>query len=706
MIVSIDSALQAAVWWFATGTFVLLLLGRAAVAGRIARIAMTLAIGVVLVGLARLIGLDPAAEIQVGMLVLLVSFAAPSRWWAGGSVFWGGLIASTGVYLVYLVRATYLLGATPEGVILGAVLLTLELAATALILGSAFEMVDALCSPNDLPALPPPPTRWPVVCLQLATCNEPPELVIETIRSLVAIDYQDLRIQVIDNNTTDEERWRPLEAECARQREAGRRVEFVHLADWPGFKSGALNWGMAHMDADVEVVGIIDADFVVDPTFLKSTIPYFTDPMVGFVQTPQDYRGWDLNSYYRACYIGFAYFFKVGMVSRAHRNSIIFAGTMGLIRRSALDEIGGWDEEIITEDADASLRMLSLGYRSVFVPKSFGKGIMPLTYEGLRKQRFRWAFGGIQILRRHWRIVMPWSRGTRLTFGQRYDYLIGSLWWFNDALTLGFTLFIFATGLGIAAGRPFVVQRLSAMGMVIPLAFIVLNLLRYFWAARTVSKIGPALALGALRVNLSLSWVIFLACFRGLTQEHGVFMRTSKFKGRPKVGEIRLVAVETILAVTGLILAVVVIAVAGYTTVGLVLAALLGWSALIYGSATGYALGDPSRKPRSDVLIEKARLEIGMGLGHQFEARPIRASIVVAVLGLALLFGAGMWLESGRPAVAGAGPLVGETIQGPLKGANKPAANPAPANAAPAKPDKPAPAKPNKQIPPGQAKKS
>ena len=686
--VSIDSALQAAAMWFAAGTFVLLLTGRAAVVGRFVRLAMTLAIGAVLAGLARLLGLDPASEVQVGVLVVLVCVAGPARWWAGGAVFWGGLVASTGVYLIYLVRATYLLGATPESAVLGAVLLVLELCATALIVASAFEMVDAICSPSDVPPLPSPPDRWPVVCLQLATYNEPPELVIETIRSLVAIDFPALRIQVIDNNTTEEARWRPLEAECARLRKAGHRVEFVHLANWPGFKSGALNWGLAHLEPDVEVVGVIDADFIVDPGFLKATAPYFSDPAVAFVQTPQDYRGWDESPYYRACYLGFAYFFKVGMVSRAHRNAIIFGGTMGLIRRSVLVEIGGWDEEIITEDADASLRMLALGYRSVFVPTAFGKGIMPLTYEGLRKQRFRWAFGGIQILRRHWRKVLPWSRRSRLTFGQRYDYLVGSLWWFNDALTLGFTLFIFGAGLGVIVGRPFVVQRLSAIGMVIPLAFIVLNLLRYLWATRVVSGTGPGLALGALRVNLSISWVIFLACVRGLTQEHGVFLRTSKFKGRPAVGQLGLVAVETILAATGVVLAFAVLAVAGFTVVGLVLAALLAWSVLIYGSATSYALGDPARSPLSEVLLEKARLEIGLGLGHALEVRPVHVSVVVAALGLALLVGTGLAAESSQPPVQGAGPLFSEPIVGPLRPV---------ATSIPTSPS-------TKQVPPGQLK--
>ena len=134
------------------------------------------------------------------------------------------------------------------------------------------------------------------------------------------------------------------------------------------------------------------------------------------------------------------------MVSRANRNAIIFAGTMGLIRRSVLEDVGGWDEKIITEDAEISLRVLARGHRSVYVPQAFGRGIMPLTYEALRKQRFRWAFGGIQILRRHWRTLL--GRRSGLTLGQRYDHLLGGLWWFNDALTLGFAVFVAAAAIG------------------------------------------------------------------------------------------------------------------------------------------------------------------------------------------------------------------------------------------------------------------
>jgi cellulose synthase/poly-beta-1,6-N-acetylglucosamine synthase-like glycosyltransferase len=627
------------------------------VGSRRARAARSL--GVVVAGSGLVVGLgavaaaatrEPAAAIT-GLAIGLVAAAVPSRWTVTGAVFAGALATLCVVYVVTLVRATIVLGGGPLGLTLGLVLLALELGAMALIVAAAFEMIDALSAVTGASGRarrPATPAPWPVVCLQVPTYNEPPDLVIETIRSLAALEGPPVRIQVIDNNTTDDSLWRPVQAECRRLAENGVRIAFVHLPEWPGYKAGALNWGRAHLDPDVEVVGVVDADYVVRPGWLRETVPWFADPAVGFVQTPQDYRAWETSSFYRACYVGFAYFFRVGMVSRANRNSIIFAGTMGLIRRSTLDAVGGWDERIITEDAEISLRVLARGERAIYVTEPFGQGIMPLTYEGLRKQRFRWAFGGIQILRRHWRTILGPRSG--LTLGQRYDHLLGGLWWFNDALTLGFSLFVVATAIGVLTGRSFIVQRLTALGIVLPLAMIVLNLLRYLWALGRATGASPVLALAALRVNLSLSWVIALACVRGLVQERGVFLRTPKFLGAATIRELRLVGVETSLAAIAVVLAVAIVVGSGIAPTTIPVIVLLGWMAVIYGSATGYALGDPTRAPVGQGLVQKMRLEVSPRVGKVARSRPARAgllAIVVATLAIGALA-----IESGRAPIA------------------------------------------------------
>src|SRR5204863_4398569 len=127
-----------------------------------------------------------------------------------------------------------------------------------------------------------------------------------------------------------------------------------------------------------------------DPDFLSELVPSVANPQVAFVQTPQHYTDTNRDLFSKSTYHGYKYFFAVSMPSRNERNAIIFAGTMGLIRRSVLQEIGGWDEWCITEDAEASLRVLKRGYQSVYVNKAYGTGLMPYTFDGLKRQRFRW----------------------------------------------------------------------------------------------------------------------------------------------------------------------------------------------------------------------------------------------------------------------------------------------------------------------------
>jgi cellulose synthase/poly-beta-1,6-N-acetylglucosamine synthase-like glycosyltransferase len=82
-----------------------------------------------------------------------------------------------------------------------------------------------------------PDGPYPPVCLQVPCYNEPPDMVIETLKSLQSIDYPNYEVQVIDDNTDDEDLWRPVEAWCREN-----DMKFVHLSDWPGYKSGALNY--------------------------------------------------------------------------------------------------------------------------------------------------------------------------------------------------------------------------------------------------------------------------------------------------------------------------------------------------------------------------------------------------------------------------------------------------------------------------------
>jgi cellulose synthase/poly-beta-1,6-N-acetylglucosamine synthase-like glycosyltransferase len=254
-------------------------------------------------------------------------------------------------------------------------------------------------------------------------------------------------VLVIDNNTPDEKTWRPIEKLC---RELGSRFKFIHLEKWPGFKSGALNFGLAQTSPSTELIGVVDADYQVDPCFLRELVPAFTDSKVAFIQAPQDYRDYKPGSFAEAMYYSYEYFFEVPMQVRSEHNAIIFSGTMGLIRKSVLQEIGGWSEWCVTEDAEASLRVLKRGYKALYFHQSMGRGLMPCTFAGLKRQRFRWCFGNVQLLRKHWEALMPWAHWidpeNHLTQAQRYYYLAGCVQWFSDAFNFAFICFLVAGG--------------------------------------------------------------------------------------------------------------------------------------------------------------------------------------------------------------------------------------------------------------------
>ena len=104
-----------------------------------------------------------------------------------------------------------------------------------------------------------------------------------------------------------------------------------------GYKAGALRVALEHTAPDAEIIGTIDADYVVEPNWLKDLVPLFADTRVGFVQAPQDHRDGDRSVMHCAMNAEYAGFFDIGMVQRNEVNAIVMHGTAVLIRRAALE---------------------------------------------------------------------------------------------------------------------------------------------------------------------------------------------------------------------------------------------------------------------------------------------------------------------------------------------------------------------------------
>jgi cellulose synthase/poly-beta-1,6-N-acetylglucosamine synthase-like glycosyltransferase len=527
----------------------------------------------------RLVHAGETLTIAASFVVVL----ARRDWNPFGQVFFGTFGLSALVYLAFGLYVTFATGLPPLAMVASLLLFLLELAALTLSVSFAFESLDVVTRARWRRELPDPdPSCRPFVSLQIAAYNEPPDMLIRTIASVESIEYPSFEVVVIDNNTRDPAVWQPVADYC----EGRDRVTFVHVDDWPGYKAGALNLVLReHTDPRAEVVGVIDADYLVDPAYLASIVGYFADPSVAYVQTPQDYREWEGDPYLTACYDAYRYFFTTTMPSRNERDSIIFAGTMGLLRRDVLEELGGWNERCITEDAETSLRILRRGYSGVYVARSFGRGIMPLTFGSFKSQRFRWCFGGMQILRMHRKDLMPWNRdpSNHLTLAQRLDYVLGGVQWLNDLVYLGFTAVLLASALVLARNGSVAIRPLVGAAAVLPAALIVSGLVRALWTLRIQTGIDARRAVLAFANWLSVSWTVAIACVQGLVRRRGVFLRTPKTaERRDVVSALWTARTETLLV--GLLWGAAVLTVM-HGVASALLVALFAWQGAVYATA-------------------------------------------------------------------------------------------------------------------------
>lgn len=583
--------------------------------------------------------------VVLGLTVL--AFGSVARpWTLRGLLAWTLTVGAGAAYLVtvalWMVRADL----SSMALVGALVLWLLELFVYVLALGYLWELVDVLARWDwhrrtalrlEVEARPAR-RRGPFVSLHVPTHNEPPDLVIETLTRLLDLEYDDYEVLVLDNNTDDPDMWRPVERFCRSHEKLG----FVHLEDWPGYKSGALNHGLTMVDPRTELIGVVDADYHVDPDFLARCVPLFADPELAFVQTPQDYRDWQGDPYFRRLYHSYAYFFDVSQRSRNERNGAIFGGTMGLIRRTALAEAGGWDEWCITEDAELSLRLLRAGWSGTHVEHSFGRGIMPLTFESLKRQRFRWCFGGVQILRMHWRALLGRrSEANRLTLSQRWAYLVGGLQWFGDLAGLFFTGFLLVGALDVFAGAGLVVRQFSAPLLVSVIGLLLLGWLRSVALVRRAGRTRWSEAFGALGLWLSLGWVVALASARALVAREGVFLRTPKVRGEVSSRDsVRGNLVESLLALLALVGAGLAFAAAADGTAGGLVVGLLlllqgsGYAAAPLNSlaALNADLTPELRRRRRESLLSWTRVAPGVrrwGLGPVVAAGTAAAAVVL-----------------------------------------------------------------------------
>ncbi len=362
---------------------------------------------------------------------------------------------------------------------------------------------------------------FPKVSIHIPAYFEPVEMLKQTLDAVSRLDYPNFECVVIINNTPDPEFWQPIQDHC---RALGERFKFINAEKVQGFKAGALKIAMDRTASDAEIIGIIDADYVVRPDWLKDLVPVFADPRVGLVQAPQEHRDGDRSLMHYIMNGEYAGFFDIGMVQRNEFNAIIVHGTMCLIRRAAMDMAGGWAGDTICEDTDLGLAIIEQGWVTHYTNERYGHGLLPDTYEAFKKQRHRWAYGGFQIVKKHWRRFLPGA--SRLSPDQRREFMLGWLNWLG-AESLGVVVAILnLIWVPIVAFADIAIPD-KILTLPIIASFIV-SLVHFVALYRLRVHVKAGQMLGAMIAAMSVQWTVSRAVAQGLITEHLPFARTSK----------------------------------------------------------------------------------------------------------------------------------------------------------------------------------
>jgi exo-beta-1,3-glucanase (GH17 family)/cellulose synthase/poly-beta-1,6-N-acetylglucosamine synthase-like glycosyltransferase len=362
---------------------------------------------------------------------------------------------------------------------------------------------------------------FPKVSIHVPAYFEPPEMLKQTLDAVARLDYPNFECVVIINNTPDPEFWQPIQDHC---RALGERFVFINAEKVQGFKAGALRIAMERTAVDAEIIGIIDADYVVQPDWLKDLVPLFADSRVGLVQAPQDHRDGDRSLMHCVMNGEYAGFFDIGMVQRNEANAIIVHGTMCLIRRAAMDMAGGWAGDTICEDTDLGLAVIEHGWLTHYTNHRYGHGLLPDTYEAFKKQRHRWAYGGFQIVKKHWRRFLPGA--SRLSPDQRREFTLGWLNWLG-AESLGVLVAILnLIWVPIVAFADIAIpDKILTLPII---ASFVVSLVHFTVLYRLRVPVKWGQMLGAMITAMSVQWTVSRAVANGLITEHLAFARTSK----------------------------------------------------------------------------------------------------------------------------------------------------------------------------------
>lgn len=339
------------------------------------------------------------------------------------------------------------------------------------------------------------PDRHPSVDVFLPSCGEPLEILRNTYRYVAGLRWPGpLRILVLDDSARD----------GVARLAAEFGFEYLTRPDRGVLKkAGNLRFGLERSGG--EFVVVLDADFCPEPDFLAELVPYFDEPDVAIVQSPQYFDSRRPATWLqRAAGSVQEIFYRWVQPSRDAVDGAICVGTCAVYRRSALEQVGGFAQIGHSEDVHTGMRLLKRGFRLRYVPVLVSRGVCPDGVDGFLSQQYRWCAGSMSLL------TDRTFHNSGLTLRQRMCFWTGFLYYITTAVT-------FFTGPASAVALLWLLPDLIA-----PLRYLPLIALSWltFWMWNRVTR--ARWDLSVVRVQLLYSAAHALAIWhtvRGSTAD-------------------------------------------------------------------------------------------------------------------------------------------------------------------------------------------
>ncbi len=389
-----------------------------------------------------------------------------------------------------------------------------------------YKKTAALKEPKPKAEFP----ELPFVTVQLPIYNESP-VISRLINNICLLDYprDRLEIQVLDDST--DETKEIARALCEEKRAEGIDIVHIRRENREGYKAGAMHYALE--TAKGEFVAIFDSDFLPAPDFLRRTIHFFTDKKIGWVQASWAHLNENFSLLTQCIALFCDSMFKV---ESSARNKLghwgVFNGTAGVLRKTMINDVGGWQWDTITEDNDLSYRAQALGWQYVVLTETSCLCELPPTLPIFIEQQSRWSKGNVQVIRKLFKGILSANVGIKnkfdfITYLTNYLFFpavtILSLLIMPNILLNGTTNF---WGTDLTAGTSGLL-----LGLLVFLSGIAVIFLFFKYAQKNRKSFLYLLFRSFLFVFMSIGLAPFIAVaiLEGFFKKDQVFVRTPKF---------------------------------------------------------------------------------------------------------------------------------------------------------------------------------